>query len=181
MALKAILWNVALPEGAVAGFCQLLSSNTPRHATFFFSCDSFSGMPPASAEDVSRTGETAHDSGWGEGTCAAPESSVLELCEKLGTGHIITTIKGYFEETLPIHADSFGPIAFLHMDGDWYSSTKTILENLYDRLVSGAYVQVDDFGHWTGCRKALEEFFDARNIETDAYSIDGEGIWFKKS
>lgn len=144
-----------------------------------FSCDSFDGMPPATEFDT-HNGLHAEDSGWGTGTCAAPESSVLELCHKLGTSSVITTVKGYFEDTLPVWKDQFGPIAFLHMDGDWYSSTKTILDNLYDKLAPGAYVQVDDFGHWDGCRKALTEFFEARNIELDAYTIDEGAIWFRK-
>lgn len=145
-----------------------------------FACDSFCGLPPTSEKDVNRTGINAEDCGWGAGTCAAPEASVLELCDKLGTRTFITTIKGFFEDTLPNQASSFGPISFLHMDGDWYSSTKTILENLYDRLVPGAYVQVDDFGYWAGCRKAIEEYFTTRHLAMDVNNIDGEGIWFRK-
>lgn len=144
-----------------------------------FACDSFDGMPPATEFDT-HAGQDAESTGWGTGTCAAPESSVLELCKKLGTESVITTVKGYFEETLPQWKDKFGPIAFLHMDGDWYSSTKAILDNLYDKLAPDAYVQVDDFNHWDGCRKAMVEFFNSRKIEIDAYGIDGEGIWFRK-
>lgn len=144
-----------------------------------FSCDSFEGMPPATEFDM-HNGQKAEDSGWGTGTCAAPESSVLEVCRILETADVITTVKGYFEDTLPVWKERFGPIAFLHMDGDWYSSTKAILDNLYDRLMPGAYVQVDDFSHWDGCRKAVIEFFEQRNLSLDAYAIDEAGIWFRK-
>ena len=67
------------------------------------------------------------------------------------------------------------------MDGDWYSSTKAILENLYDRLVPGAYVQVDDYGYWKGCRKAVTEFFKQRGISFTCHTIDATGVWFTKT
>lgn len=144
-----------------------------------FACDSFSGMPPSTEFDI-HNGQSAEDSGWGTGTCAAPESSVLNLCRDLGTSPIITTVKGYFEETLPVWKERFGPVAFLHMDGDWYSSTKAILENLYDILVPGAYIQIDDFGHWDGCRKAVTDFFISLSISLNFNNIDGVGVWFQK-
>ena len=146
-----------------------------------FALDSFSGMPKSTVEDVCNDGQSANETGWGDGTCAAPESSVLNLCEQLGTRDLVTTIKGFFEETLPLHTESFGPIAFLHMEGDWYSSTKAILENLYDRLVPGAYVQVDDYGYWKGCRKAVTEFFKQRGISFTCHTIDATGVWFTKT
>lgn len=166
---------------AGGGSSGLISAVINKYAPSrrLFSCDSYNGMPPASEFDI-HDGQHAEDSGWGTGTCAAPESSVLNLCTQLGTRSIITTVKGYFEDTLPIWKERFGPIAFLHMDGDWYASTKAILENLYDKLVPGAYIQVDDFGHWDGCRKAITEFFLNRKIDINAYSIDQGGIWFKK-
>lgn len=167
---------------AGGGSSGLLSAVLKKYAPNrrLFSCDSFCGMPPATEEDIRHDGQDAMETGWGEGTCAAPENSLLDLCGRLGTQDIVTPVKGFFEDTLPARAQEFGSIAFLHMDGDWYSSTKTILENLYDRLAPQAYVQVDDFGHWNGCRKALVEFFQARGIKLEATRIDASGIWFRK-
>lgn len=167
---------------AAGGTSGLLSAVLKAYAPsrHLFSCDSFSGMPPATEEDICRDGQNAHETGWGEGTCAAPESSLLSLCKTLGTEDLITPVKGFFEDTLPAWKKRFGPIAFLHMDGDWYSSTKAILENLYDSLAPSAYVQVDDFDYWAGCRKAVIDFFERRDIALDAYAIRGGGIWFRK-
>ncbi len=166
---------------AGGGSSGLLSTVISRYAPSrsLFSCDSFEGMPPSTEFDV-HNGQSAEDSGWGAGTCAAPESSVQDLCRLLGTDSVLTTVKGYFEDTLPVWKDLFGPIAFLHMDGDWYTSTRTILENLYDKLVPGAYVQVDDFSHWDGCRKAVTEFFCNESLQPDIYAIDEAGVWFRK-
>ncbi len=144
-----------------------------------FACDSFEGMPEPGAEDV-HAGEAANNTGWGSGTCAAPESSVLGLCEQLGAARRITIVKGYFEETLEKWKEQMSPISFLHMDGDWYSSTRAILTALYDCLLPNAYVQVDDYGHWEGCRKAIQEFEQERGLKFNLTRIDGTGVFFRK-
>ena len=56
-------------------------------------------------------------------------------------------------------------IAFLHLDTDWYASTKMELEILYPRLVSGGTLIIDDYGHWLGARLATDEYF--KNREPD--------------
>lgn len=47
-------------------------------------------------------------------------------------------VVGYFNETLP-SLQQPRRLGLLRMDGDLYSSTMDILENLYDRLVPGGY------------------------------------------
>ena len=51
--------------------------------------------------------------------------------------------------------DSFGgmPIAILRIDGDWYESTKVCIEQLYDNVIRGGYVIIDDYGYFKDARK----------------------------
>lgn len=151
-------------------------SRSPRLLWCF---DSFSGMPPASDVDT-HNGVPASLTGWGEGTCAAPRASLEAVCAKLGVSDIIRPVEGFFESTLPERKNWIGVAALLHMDGDWHSSTKCILENFYDRVVDRGVIQVDDFGHWEGCRKACEEFFASRHIAPVIRQIDSTGVWFEK-
>lgn len=151
-------------------------SSQPRR---LFAFDSFSGMPAPTVAD-SHHGLDAEASGWGSGTCAAPETSVREICSKLGVEELLVTVKGYFEETLPKMANWVGMVAFLHLDGDWYESTKAILENLYGHLSNHAMLQVDDYGYWEGCRKAIHEFEDLKSLRFELSYIDGTGVWFEK-
>jgi len=144
-----------------------------------FCCDSFSGMPAPSRHDT-HAGTDADAVGWGIGTCAAPESSVQDICARVGAADRIEIVKGYFCDTLPAWKERMAPVAFLHMDGDWYESTRDILLNLYDVLSPGAYVQVDDYGHWDGCRKALHEFERERGLSFALNRIDASGVWFVK-
>jgi predicted O-methyltransferase YrrM len=136
-------------------------------------------MPPASAEDT-HNGVPADVTGWGAGTCAAPQASLMEVAGKLGVADLLKPVQGYFEDTLHQTKNWVGMIALLHLDGDWYSSTKVILENLYDRVYDGGVLQIDDYGHWDGCRKAVHEFFSARNLTPIMTQIDGTGVWLEK-
>ena len=50
-------------------------------------------------------------------------------------------------------------ISILRLDTDWYESTRIELETLYPRLSIGGVLIIDDYGHWDGARKAVDEFF----------------------
>jgi len=167
---------------AAGGSTALLAAVIKRyskHPRRLYAFDSFEGMPAPTQEDKHR-GMGAEVTGWGTGTCAAPEDSVKEICAKLGVSDIVKPVKGYFESTLPIMRDKAGMIALLHMDGDWYESTKTILHHLYDHVVNDGFIQVDDYGYWQGCQKAVHEFESLRNLCFEINQIDGTGVWFRK-
>jgi O-methyltransferase len=53
-------------------------------------------------------------------------------------------------------------ISVLRLDTDWYESTKKELEVLWPRLSPGGVLMVDDYGHWAGAKKAVDEYFDGR-------------------
>jgi hypothetical protein len=66
-------------------------------------------------------------------------------------------VRGAVEETIPRVVPN--QIALLRLDTDWYSSTRHELEHLYPRLVPGGVLIVDDYGYWSGARKAVDEYF----------------------
>jgi hypothetical protein len=59
-----------------------------------------------------------------------------------------------------------GSAAFLHVDCDLYSSTKTILESLSDRIVAGTVIVFDEYFNYPNWRshehKAFREFVAAK-------------------
>jgi O-methyltransferase len=65
-------------------------------------------------------------------------------------------IKGPVEQTIPSKAPE--RIAILRLDTDWYESTAHELAHLYDRLVPGGVLLLDDYGWWQGSREAVDEF-----------------------
>ncbi len=81
----------------------------------------------------------------------------------------VTLLKGWFDATLPgFAAEHSGPIAFLHIDCDLYSSTKCILQHLGSRLVPGSIIVFDEFFNYPGWEehefKAFSEFAAARSM-----------------
>jgi hypothetical protein len=75
-------------------------------------------------------------------------------------------IKGWFEKTLPeFLGKQQGPVAFLHIDCDLYSSTKTIFDLLAPRIVRGTVIVFDEYFNYPGWQqhehKAFEEFKSA--------------------
>lgn len=89
--------------------------------------------------------------------------------------------KGWFEKTMKEYSEQITQIAILRLDGDWYSSTRTILECLFDKVVPGGVIIVDDYGTYDGCRKAVNEFMTERNIKTFLSYSDYSCRYFVKS
>lgn len=65
-------------------------------------------------------------------------------------------VRGQVEDTLPAQAP--GELALLRLDTDWYESTLHELTHLYPRLADGGVLIIDDYGHWEGCRLAVDEY-----------------------
>ncbi|MGA8303627.1 MAG: TylF/MycF/NovP-related O-methyltransferase [Thermoplasmata archaeon] len=72
-------------------------------------------------------------------------------------------VKGPVQATVPGVAPT--SIALLRLDTDWYESTKHELTWLYPRLVKGGVLIIDDYGHWTGAKRAVDEYFSQRRLE----------------
>jgi len=81
---------------------------------------------------------------------------------------------------VPIESKRMGPIALLRLDGDWYESTKICLDGLYNHVVPGGVVVIDDYGHWEGCRRAVDEFIAGSKHPIFLNHIDYTGrYWIK--
>lgn len=65
---------------------------------------------------------------------------------------------GAVEETLPARAPE--EVALVRLDTDFYESTRHELVHLYPRLATGGVLMIDDYGHWDGCRRAVDEYFE---------------------
>ena len=105
-----------------------ITAHAPAGTVFGF--DSFEGLP-----EHWRSGFTA-------GTFA-----VQELPDVPGAELVV----GWFDATLPgFLAAHPGPVAFLHVDADLYSSTVTVLDALADRLRPGTVVLFDEYFNFPG-------------------------------
>lgn len=73
-------------------------------------------------------------------------------------------IEGDIIETVPefLATNPALKISLLHIDVDVYEPTKVILENLWDKIVKGGILMLDDYGTVEGETKAVDEFFDGQ-------------------
>jgi hypothetical protein len=81
----------------------------------------------------------------------------------------VKLIEGWFSDTLPLFLQKHtGPIAFLHIDSDLYSSAQYVLSLLQPQIVEGTVILFDDFLNYPGWQqgeyKAFIEFVEQTKI-----------------
>jgi hypothetical protein len=143
--------------------------------------DTYDGMSEPTEHDVDYTGRTAEalmgeqdrmdaKSVW----CRSPLDQVKLTMENTGYPlERIEFVKGKVEETLPTKTPD--QIAMLRLDTDWYESTRCELEHLFPKLVPGGVLIIDDYGHWDGCKRAVDEYFQQNEIAMLLNRIDYTG------
>jgi hypothetical protein len=136
--------------------------------------DTFDGLPAPTVDDPDFELADLFT-----GTCVGTLDEVGELFRRLNVANNVEFVKGLFQQTLP--AAPISRIAVLHIDGDWYESVRACLDSLYDQVVPGGVIQLDDYGYWKGARKAVDEFLDQRGIQTPLHRLDYSGRFFIRS
>ncbi len=86
-------------------------------------------------------------------------------------------LPGWFADTLPGWQ---GQLALLRLDGDWYDSTYTALENLYDKVSWGGFVIIDDYHPVIGAYDAVNDFRRKREINDPMVQVDHQIHFWRK-
>lgn len=162
--------------GMSAGIASVLGAD--RH---YYLLDSFEGLPAAREIDGAAAIE------WQSATsaenyfdnCSAPKACAEQAMKLVGASSF-SLVQGWFAETLPTFSPE-QPIALLRLDGDWYDSTMTCLEHLFDRLTPGALVIIDDYGTWDGCTRAVHDFLSKRSAVERLREHAGVSYFVKRS
>jgi hypothetical protein len=151
---------------------MLLSDLTgrPRQVYGF---DSFAGFPDSTPEDLTADG-SYHKR---RGDYASPLDIVTRV---LADGRVdpaqieqnLHLVPGFFDQTLPHYS---GTIALLHLDCDLYTSYKTCLSQLYDRVQPGGLIMFDEYEdpNFPGAQQAADEFFTGREERILEYNKYG--------
>lgn len=149
--------------------------------------DTYEGMTAPTGEDRDHQGRAAAvhftKKQTGEDSADWTRASVGEVRANLGrTGYPadrVHLVKGKVEETLPAEAPE--SIAILRLDTDWYESTKHELVHLWPLLMPGGICIIDDYGHWAGSRRAVDEYFDSLGKRVLMHRVDYAGRLIVKS
>lgn len=143
--------------------------------------DTFAGMPEASAGDVDFSGVPAsarleQAAGDRDDLVVAYASLPEVQANMASTGYPaqrVHCVPGLVEDTIPGQAPA--QIALLRLDTDWEASTRHELVHLWPRLAPGGVLIVDDYGHWSGARRAVDGFFAGRDDAPLLVRVDYTG------
>lgn len=142
----------------------LLARKAGHREIFMF--DTYEGMSEPGPFDKDLHGSHATDLMGGEKgqeiaelvKAAASYEDVRKAMESTGYDmRLVRMIKGDVTQTLP--QTQTLRIALLRLDTDFYESTLAELQNLYPRLSRGGVMIIDDYGHWQGSQRAVDEYF----------------------
>ncbi|WFU54552.1 class I SAM-dependent methyltransferase [Bradyrhizobium pachyrhizi] len=90
----------------------------------------------------------------------------------------VELIVGLFDETIPVFAQRELPVAFIHVDCDIYSSTKSIFTGLKSQIRPGCIIVFDEYFNYVGFEKherlAFDEFIRETNYGVDWISYSGQ-------
>jgi O-methyltransferase len=157
----------------MAAALTLLNLGVKRRLYLF---DTFAGMTTPTAVDRDLYGRSALQN-LQEGMRESNNVSLDEVRANLrSTGYdesLITYVRGPVEETLPNNAPE--TIAILRLDTDWHESTYHELQHLFPRVSGGGVLIIDDYGHWGGAQRAVDEFFAAIKLPLLLNRIDYTG------
>jgi O-methyltransferase len=143
--------------------------------------DTFEGMSAPTEIDKVFTGtgadELMNSSNREDATSVWCYSALEEVQQNVGglkyPAHKIHYVKGKVEDSIPQTLP--GKIALLRLDTDWYESTAHELKHLYPLLVPGGVIIIDDYGHWEGARKAVDEYIESQKLPLLLNRIDYTG------
>ncbi|PIQ86853.1 MAG: hypothetical protein COV74_03205 [Candidatus Omnitrophica bacterium CG11_big_fil_rev_8_21_14_0_20_45_26] len=125
-----------------------------NHISHFFAFDSFEGLPEASGLDRQKC--------FSKGKFSMSEEAFKRLMRR--DLYRVTTIKGFYQDTLPHYEwQEKNGIALAYFDCDYYESTKNALEFIKDKMNHGAVIAFDDWQMYygdpkRGQKKAMTEF-----------------------
>ena len=137
--------------------------------------DSFEGLPPPDERYEADAGDTHHAVDF----LAVDLDSVKDNFKRYDLlDDNIVFIKGFFETSLK--NNNIEKLAIMRLDGDMYSSTIQVLNELYDKVSIGGFIIIDDYA-LTPCKKAVTDFMTERNIKSELIEIDWTGcFWIKE-
>ena len=138
--------------------------------------DTFTGMSAPTEADIAITGDTAQ-----QVLSDDPRSRAIASLDEVkknifSTGYPkdkIHFIKGKVETTIPASVPK--EIALLRLDTDWYESTKHEMNHLFPLLKRNGVLIIDDYGHWDGARRAIDEYISDNNVIILLSRIDYTG------
>ena len=166
--------GILIEAGCALGGSAIVMTTAKSKSRPFNVYDVFGMIPPPSnkdGQDVHERYETIQNGksqGLGQNKYYGYEENLLEkVTDHFRKHHVavednnVRLIKGLFQETIQIQEK----VAMAHIDGDWYESVITCLQQIEPNLIHGGVLVIDDYNDWSGCRTAVDEYFENKKDE----------------
>ena len=161
--------GILIEAGCALGGSAIVLTTAKSKSRLFNVYDVFGMIPPPSdkdGQDVHQRYETIR-SGKSEGLAenkyyGYEENLIEKVTDNFRRHHValednnVHLKKGLFQDTLHIQEK----VALAHIDGDWYESVITCLQRIEPNLIPGGVLVIDDYNDWSGCRTAIDEYFE---------------------
>ena len=161
--------GIIIEAGVALGGSAIVITSTKNVSRPIFLYDTFEMIPPPSPMDDEDAHERYHEIESGQakglkGDLYYGYQSDLYTKVRSQFQHFQLSIderqihmeKGLFEDTLNVQQT----VALAHIDCDWYESVMTCLERITPHLAPGGVLVINDYFDWSGCKKAVDEYFD---------------------
>lgn len=166
-----------IEAGCALGGSALVIASSKACETDFLVYDTFEMIPPPNQEDGQDAQNRYKQIAAGEAQGVRGEGDyygyIPNLLEKIRDSFAsfgfpveknnIHLVKGLFQDTMQIQE----PVSFAHLDCDWYESVITCLTRIEPHLSPGGILVIDDYFDWSGCKKAVDEYFSDKRDQYD--------------
>jgi len=140
--------------------------------------DTFSGMTESSEKDINPQGILADWNNPGIKCYASYEDVYRNVTS---TGYPLENIIFHIGDIRNVkYTDIPSSISLLRLDNDWYELYKFELPIFEPLVIKNGVVIIDDYGFWSGCKEAIDDYINNVNYTPNIIKIDDCGIyWFK--
>ena len=140
--------------------------------------DTFTGMTEASEFDRERQSGIHANQIWNLVKCEASYEDAFTNVRSVG--YPMEKIHFHVGDIRQVKMEDIPPkIALLRLDNDWFELYKFEMPIFVPRVPPNGIVTIDDYGHWNGCKKAVDEYIATAYPEKELHVIDNTGVyWF---
>ena len=126
--------------------------------------DTFGKFPETNFQDDKKARNKFIDSA---GEDSISKDQLFEILNQKNLNRHLDLIEGDITKTVPdyVKTNPELKISLLNLDTDIYEPAVSILENLYPRITKGGILMLDDYGTHPGETKAVDEYFENKNVE----------------
>jgi hypothetical protein len=139
--------------------------------------DTFTGMTEASEFDKESGSGLHANQIWDRVKCVANFDDVFDNIKSVG--YPMDKIHFHIGDIRNVNLEDVPKtIAILRLDNDWFELYKFEMPIFVPRVPTNGIVTIDDYGHWNGCKKAVDDYISSECPGKEVHTIDSTGIFW---